>query len=55
MFFKKCVLFAALFCTMLVAQGCETPKAVGHDTYTFTNTFADKIRQADAWVTEHLW
>ena len=51
MFLRKYVLCAALLCTIFVAQGCETPKAVGHDTM----TLADKLRQADAWVTERLW
>ena len=51
MFLRKCILFSVIFCTMLIAQGCETAKGVGHD----TSALPDKIRQADAWITEHLW
>lgn len=48
---QKNILWVALFCGIIFAQGCSTTKGVGQD----TTTFVDKIRQADAWVTEHLW
>lgn len=35
----------------IIAQGCETAKAVKSD----TSAFGDKISKADTWISEHLW
>lgn len=49
--FKKNVLWAAVFCGIIFAQGCSTAKGVGQD----TTSIVDRLRQADVWVEKNLW
>ena len=51
MLIKKNVLWLALFCGIIFAQGCSTAKGIGQD----TSSVLDRLRQADAWVTKNLW
>jgi hypothetical protein len=55
MVFKKHALLAAGFVGMLMAQGCETPKAVGQAVGRDTTTVVEKVHKADQWITENLW
>lgn len=48
---KKNVLWLALFCGIIFAQGCSTAQGIGKD----TASFMDRLRQADEWVTKNLW
>ena len=48
---KKTMLFFITGLIIICAQGCETTRASSQG----TATLMDKIRQADAWVTENLW
>ncbi len=52
---KKHMLLATGFFVMLIAQGCETPKAVSHSSGRDTSTVADKIQKADQWISDNLW
>ncbi|MBP6342700.1 MAG: hypothetical protein KA403_02065 [Candidatus Omnitrophica bacterium] len=52
---KKHMLLATGFLVMLIAQGCETPKAVSHSAGSDTTTVVDKIQKADQWISDNLW
>ena len=50
MSFKRSILLMMILLISIIAQGCETAKAVKSDTI----AFGDKISKADTWISEHL-